>query len=270
MNKLWVKFGVIALTVLLVVGGFKNMIVQTALSGACKAATGLELKIGRVGLGLIAGHVGVKDLRLLNPPSYKDRQMLWLPEFVLDFDMGTLFAPVKHVRRLRLNVGEFMIIRDQKGRLNLEALKPAGGKKTPKGPSGKAPQVQIDELELRIDRVVYKDYTSGTTQTFNLNINDTYRDVRDVRVLLPILMSRVLTNSALGALVNFDTADLLKNFQASGVELSSLGLDQIGGLGGSLSAQARSLAGKMPDMEKTAESAIKKFGDIFGALSDKK
>ena len=219
MKKLGIVVGVIVVIfVLLIV--FKNIIIKMAIEQATKKATGLELTIGNMDVSLLASKVDVTDMRLLNPAVFPDRVMIDIPKFLVDVELASLFKPRKHVETLELNLNELMVERNKERKLNIDSLTALGQKKEEgKKPveqkeakqKGEAPQVTIDKLILKIGKVTYKDYSLGETpftKTFNLGVNEVYRDVTDLDALVKLVIVRALEGTSIAQLANFDLGSL--------------------------------------------------------------
>jgi uncharacterized protein involved in outer membrane biogenesis len=219
MKKLGIVVGIIVVIfVLLLV--FKNVIIKMAIEQATKKATGLELTIKSMKVGLLAPKVDVTDMRLLNPAGFPDRVMIDIPKFLVEVELASLFKQRKHVETLELNLHELMVERNKERKLNIDALTALGQKKQEgKKPveqkeakqEGKAPQVTIDKLILKIGKVTYKDYSLGETpftKTFNLGINEVYRNVTDLNALVKLIIVRALEGTTIAQLAHFDLGSL--------------------------------------------------------------
>ena len=120
------KIGIILLLIALVVVGLifaRNIVVKTVLTAGVKAITGLELKVRNIHIGIVDTAVGVNDLLLLNPKDFSDRIMVDLPEVYVDYDIGAFLKKNIHLEEVRLNLKEFMVVKNESGQLNLDALK---------------------------------------------------------------------------------------------------------------------------------------------------
>ncbi len=219
MKKLGIVVGIIvAIFVLLLV--FKNFLIRLAIEQATKKATGLELTIGTMDVSLLASKVDVTDMRLLNPPGFPDKVMIDIPQFLVDVELASFFKQRKHVETLELNLKELVVVRNKDRKLNIDSLtalgkKKQGGKKPVEQKEakqeGKAPQVTIDKLILKIGKVTYKDYSRGETpftQTFNVGINEVYRNVTDLNALVKLIIVRALEGTMIAQLANFDLGSL--------------------------------------------------------------
>lgn len=219
MKKLGIVVGVIVVIfVLLLV--FKNMLIKFAIEEATKKATGLELTIETMDVSFLAAKVDVTEMRLLNPAGFPDRVMIDIPKFLVDVELASLFKQRKHVETLELNLNELMVERNKERKLNIDALTALGQKKQEgKKPveqkeakqEGKAPQVTIDKLILKIGKVTYKDYSLGETpftKTFNIGINEVFRNVTDLNELVKLIIVRALEGTGIAQLANFDLGSL--------------------------------------------------------------
>jgi uncharacterized protein involved in outer membrane biogenesis len=219
MKKLGIVVGIIVVIIVLLLV-FKNIIIKTAVEQATKKATGLELTIGTMDVSLLASKVDVTDMRLLNPAGFPDKVMIDIPKFLVDVELASFFKQRAHVETLELNLNELMVVRNKERKLNIDSLTALGQKKQEgKKPveqkeakqEGKAPQITIDKLILKIGKVTYKDYSFGQTpftKTFNIGINEVYRDVTDLNKLVKLIIVRALEGTGIAQLANFDLGTL--------------------------------------------------------------
>ena len=252
MKKVFVKiFMAIFLTLALLFFG-RDILVKAAAGNVCRAATGLRLSIGSFHSNLFSSSLDIRNLKIFNQPSFSEKIMLEMPEVYVQCDPASLFSGKPRLKELRLHLAFLRIERNKEGKLNLAQLKPTGAKKDQQqtaSPS-QAPKVRIDLFKLKIDKVVYKDFSKAipTTREFTLNIDETYRNIQDVRALTPIIVSNALRNQALRALTNFSAQDLLRGFQDSGVNIADFGLEKVSGvLDSGLGQTAQGIVGSVTD-----------------------
>jgi uncharacterized protein involved in outer membrane biogenesis len=265
MKKLGIVIGIIVVVIALLLF-FKNILIKTALEEGTKKVTGLELTIGTMNVGLLAPKVDIIDMRLLNPPGFHDKVMIDIPKFFVTFELASFFKKRAHFKTVELNLKELVVIRNKEHQLNIDALtavgekrqqgvKPVERKETKQ--AQKAFQITIDKLNLKIGKVVYKDYSLGTapfTKTFTIGINEVYRDVTDPNKLVILIIVRALEGTGIAQLANFDlgtlkadVGDTLKTVESAATEA---GKKELEGLG-----------------ETTTEETEKKVGDeLFKGL----
>ncbi|MFH1856726.1 MAG: hypothetical protein ABH836_05845 [Candidatus Omnitrophota bacterium] len=205
---------VVFLVVLILIIAFsKNIITRNIITGVVKASTGLKLNIDSVNLGIFTTLIDIKGLQLNNPPDFKDKVMIGAPQIYVDYNLISLFQKKKHLKEVSLYLKEFIIVKNKDGILNLSSLKtvketqkkemvPADKKK-----EKKATEIQIDVLKLKIDRVIYKDYTQGSepvVKEYNINIDEKYEDISDIQALAKLIIYRTLAKTALDNIINLD------------------------------------------------------------------
>ena len=128
MKKLGIVVGIIVVIFVLLLL-FKNVLIKTAIEKATKKATGLELTIGTMDVGLLASKVDITDMRLLNPPGFPDKVMIDMPKLLVDVELASFFKQRKHVETLELNLQELLVERNKERKLNIDALTALGQKK---------------------------------------------------------------------------------------------------------------------------------------------
>lgn len=280
---------IVVVLVLLGLSIVKNSVAQGAVQGVFKQVTGLDLRIGSLNLGLLAGRMEARGIRLNNPSGFTDPVMVDMPVLLVDLEPASLFKGAAHLEEVQLDLKELVVVKNRDGKLNLDYLKPSGtkeaGDKTSK--PAKAPQIRIDSLRLKIGRVVYKDYSKGgepSVQTFDLGLDETYSNVSNVNAILPLIITKALYNTTLGKLVNFDLKGLTSQLDLSGVNFDSLGMGKFKDLSAQAAKQAQgALAGATKalqgaasgsgdaakDLTKSADEAVKGVTDLFGSLTKK-
>ena len=212
------KFGIIIailLVLVLVLSVGKNIIAKTAVEKGVELVTGLKLRISKLNIGVINTLVGIKDLTLYNPKGYKDRVIVNMPEIYVDYDLKAIIGGKIHLNDIKINLNEFVVVKNEKGELNLDSLKVVKAQKEGKPPfekgKAKAPDIKIDKLQLTIGKVIYKDYSKGgepSVREFNINLDETYRDITDPYSLVSLIVVKALMNTTIASLTNFDLSGL--------------------------------------------------------------
>jgi len=279
---------VVAVIFLILVGlcFAKNIIAKMAVETGVKAVTGLTLKMDKLDIGLLKTHVGIDELQLFNPPNFSDRVMLDMPEIFVNYNLSDLFKGKVHVEDFRLHLKEFVIIKNADGELNLNALKvvkeqeekPA--KEAEPKEKGKALEVQIDNLELHIGKVIYKDYSKGgepRVKEFNINLNESYSDITDLNAIISLIIVKTMMNTTIGQLANFDVGNLqgsISDTLASSTEIAAMATEKAQAQIMEATGAAKELLGEPTSegMEQVTEGigkATEELGEVAGSLKDK-
>ncbi|MEA3560168.1 MAG: hypothetical protein U9R31_00140 [Candidatus Omnitrophota bacterium] len=213
------------LVLILALSFTKDIIIKTFIEKGVETTTGLRLSMRGFRAGIIDTFVRVEDLELFNPRGYKDRIMLKMPEIYIDYDLPAVIRGKVHLKQMRINLEEFVVVKNEAGKLNLDSLKVVQAGKENKETQAKEtgvkqaqtkekeglPEIQIDSLELKIGKVVYKDYSKGgvpSVKEFNINLDERYENVTNPYSLVSLIVVRALTNTAIAGLVDFDLQGL--------------------------------------------------------------
>ncbi|KHE90569.1 MAG: hypothetical protein K8F52_02645 [Candidatus Scalindua rubra] len=209
---------VFAILIALFIG--KNMIIKTSVTTGAKAMTGLKLSIRSMNVGVFKSLIGINELQLYNPPGFEDKLMMDLPEIYVDYNLGAIMGGKAHLEEVRLNLKEFIVAKNEAGELNLDSLsvvKETEGevaeKDDGKKEKTKMPDIQIDLLTLKIDKVIYKDYSKGGSpkvKEFNVNIDERYENITDPQSFVRLIIVKALKNTTIASLANFDIEKLQK------------------------------------------------------------
>ena len=215
---------VLAILVLLVVA--RNQVVKFSVEKGVRIATGLDLEIKKLDIGLTTTHVGIKELSLLNPKGFPKGAMFYAPEIFVDYHLGDMIKGKVHLENVKLHFDKFVIVKNKDGMTNLDALKPkedssktSDQKKEDKSSKKKEklPEIQIDQLSLKLGKLVYEDYSKGgepNIKEFEVNISEEFKDVTNIQAMLAVIATKAIAKTTLSTAFNFGK-DVFKD--ASGV-----------------------------------------------------
>jgi hypothetical protein len=212
--KGWSKFILILIVFGLLIIFSKDLVAKSVITGTIKAITGLSLDIKSVKVGLLTTNIEVEGLKLHNPPNYQDKTMVDIPQIYINYNLGAFLKKKIYLQKLKLYLKEFVIVKDKDGKLNLNSLKIIEEKEKkpkPEEKKEKLPPMQIDVLELKIDRVLYKDYSQGVppkVKEYNIYLNERYTDISDPQKLAELIIYKAMIKTTIAKLVDFNL-DLL-------------------------------------------------------------
>ena len=124
-----IKIFVIAVVAIVGIVFIKNFLVQLTLNGALSKAANVTVHIGKTNIMLRNTTIDLRDIRIQNPRGFKDPLMLNAPQIFISFDLPAFFMGKTHFRDVRLNLKEIVVVKNEKGELNIEAMKPKEDKK---------------------------------------------------------------------------------------------------------------------------------------------
>ncbi|MBU0759040.1 MAG: AsmA family protein [Candidatus Omnitrophica bacterium] len=206
-------FSLVLIIIILTAGAViaRDAIIKSFAEKLVFATTGMKMTIGQLKMSVPKTFVSIKDMTVMNPAGFKDRVMLDMPEVYVDYSLLSLLRKKVQLRELRINLKEFMVVKNKDGKTNLEFIKRLKDKK--KSPSeqkkkpASAPGMEIDTLSLKIGKVIYKDYSGGgnpIVSEYSVNIASNYKNVNNPEDLVRIIVAKALMNTALGRLTDFN------------------------------------------------------------------
>ena len=256
---------------LLVVAIAKDIVIKTMVEKGVEIVTGLKLDIGTLKVGVLKPVVDIKDLKLFNAPGFKDRTMIDMPEIYVDYDLAAIFKNRIHLNEVRIDLKEFDVIKNEQGVLNLDSLKVVQAEKEGKKPAekaaGKAAEIQIDNLKLRIGKVIYKDYSKGgvpDVKEFDLNLNESYSNINNPYAVVSLIVVKALMNTTIAGVTGFDLKGL------SGTISGPLGSAQelVGGAMDKATQAVGTAQESVKTVTETTKNTTEAVGEATGAVTD--
>jgi hypothetical protein len=222
---LWVGIAIIGLIVVLFLA--RNVIARKAIEVGTYKMTGFPLHIGAINLGLFSGQVQVNDLKLTNPPEFKDARFVDLPLFKVDYHTLSMIRGAPHVKELDLNVNEVVIVKNEKGQSNANVIqakfspptpaKPGSEMQSPPPSPGKKATYRVDLIRVHIGTVIIRDFSKGTPteRKMTLNRDVVLKDVTESTSISALVMSTILgpIGDVAGDLVKGGLKDVGQNLE---------------------------------------------------------
>ena len=201
----------------------KNVVIKTSVTAGVRTMTGLKLSIRGMDFGIFKTLIGINELQLYNPSGFVDKLMIDCPEIYVDYDLGAFMKGRTHLEEVRLNLKEFIVVKNEAGELNLDSLKVVKAEEEEevdkdKKEKSKTRELQIDVLKLRIDKVVYKDYSKGTppkAKEYNVNIDERFENITDPKTFGRLIIVKALKNTTIARLANFDIEKLQRGISGT-------------------------------------------------------
>src|SRR5690242_5163949 len=101
---------------------FLDQIAKSLAEREIRSQTGLEVKIGRVSIGLRKPTLTVEDFKLVNSSDFGGSTFMDIPELYAQYDLSALRSWKVHLNLVRLNLGELHIVQNKDGKTNLQVL----------------------------------------------------------------------------------------------------------------------------------------------------
>lgn len=254
----------------------KNMIAKGAVENGVQLLTGLQLKMKDLDVSLIRTDVGIKGLKLFNPDRFPEKLMVDMPEIYVDYDLQKLIKGKIHLPEVRIHLDQFVVVRSDKGELNLNALTSLQGQGAQGQKAGEAkpaekaamPEIQIDLFSLRIGKVIYKDYSGGgepSVKEFTVGINEQYRNITDPNHLVRLIVLKTMLNTPLATLSGFDLSGLsagMSDVLASSTQIAGKAAEEF-------KKQTTQLIAQTDNAQTLVKDASANLKETAGTLGDK-
>jgi hypothetical protein len=214
---------VVVILVLVLSGGLtfgvlqnKELAAETAVKTAVWWVLGVWPEVGNFKLDLPKHRIEVRDLKIRNPEGFppEDKWMLQVPEISVGYDPASFAQRKLLLKEFTVIVKELTIVRDEKKRVNVETLKliqqlkknAAKRGETPSQTAGATIPFKIDRLLLKLDWVVYKDYTQGQWPFVQENrgvFNEMFQNVTDLNQVRKEIIARTIAGRAVNAFAKY-------------------------------------------------------------------
>jgi len=274
-----ILFFLVVVIVLVIV--FKNIILKAAIPFGISKAAGINADLDSIDVNFSKTLVDLKGLKVQNPSGFEDKYLIDIPQAFVDYELEPFFKGNVHLTDVKLYLKEILIVKNEQGLLNINVIRekleqnqkkeakdqvedgeapPPAPAEQPKKAKG---EMKIDNLFLKIDRVLYKDYTVGKdplVQTFDLNIEENHQNITEIESIIAIIMTKALRNSAIARLTNLNPEQFLQSNLFDTATIANQAVTKIGDRAFStVEGQLGSASGTVKD---TA-------GAVVGSLKDK-
>jgi len=219
----WIVILLLALVITVALG--KDLVARVAVSTAVRWVTGLRLEMASLEVGVLSPVIRIRHLRVYNPEGFPEPLMADFPEIAVRYRLSGLLARPIHLQEVTLDLEQFMVVKDSRSQLNLDALKVVQASKPAAGPRSRpthpSSDIHIDVLDLRIGTVIYKEYGRAgppVVREFPVQLDERYEQITNLQGLGALIVSRALVNTAIANLTHLDV-------QA----IHSLAVDSLGG-----------------------------------------
>jgi AsmA family len=139
-------FRLFILLIILVISGvlLLDTIVKEVTEYRIRRETGLDVKIGKMQVGIFNSKVTIENLIIYNSAEFGGSPLVDMPELHVEYDRDALFSRKLHCKLVRFNLARLNLVEDKNGNLNVAQLQkrlqqtsgntqPASTNKTSKG-----------------------------------------------------------------------------------------------------------------------------------------
>lgn len=188
----------------------KDALIKISIQSIVYMSTGLRVDIGGLKTSIPGTFIRISNAVILNPANFDDKIMLDIPEIYIDYDLPAMLRKKIHLNDLRINLREFIVVKNKDARTNLDYIKTFKQKEDVKQKKGSkdsvSPNLQIDNLTIKIGKIIYKDYFQAeepVVSQYKINIDSRYKNIKNVDEIVRAIVTRALINTAIGGLPDF-------------------------------------------------------------------
>ncbi len=189
-------FRLLILTLVLLVAGvlLLDTAAKSLMEGRIRSQTGMDVKIGKVEIGLSTPTFRMEGFKLYNPAEFGGTTLVEIPELFVEYDRDAVARQQLKIKLLRINVAEISVVRDAAGRTNLEALH----SRTNLPQQAGMEFLGIETLNLTLGKMRYLDLKApGQAKEINLGLKEeVVRNVKSVADLSGVMIKVALKQGA--------------------------------------------------------------------------
>jgi uncharacterized protein involved in outer membrane biogenesis len=179
-------------------------------------ATGMDVRIASVHVGLRHPVISIEGLKLYNTPEFGGKLCLDMPELHMEYDPVALRAGRYRFPLVRLNLAEVDVVTDKHGRSNFDAI--AKQSKEVKPGTNTVSGIQfagIDNLDLTLGKLHVSNLKSGQDEEVSFGIkNQIFHNVKSEADITGVALLMAMRGSSSGGHSTMDFNQLLKNLTA--------------------------------------------------------
>ena len=195
----------------------RNVLIRDVVRKAVRQATGFDLEVGSVHLGLLSPTFDMDEVTLVNPDDFPEAAAFHIRQVHVRYELASLFSDTIRLKEVVLDIPSAVVVVKDDGESNLERLSkaakntsedsvgtsdsPAGsadsGSVEPPADQGKASKrLHIGQLKLKLGTVHTKRYKLGEdkpeTNSYDLHIDQTYDDVNSIQQIVTLVTTEIL------------------------------------------------------------------------------
>lgn len=137
----------------------KDTLLKSYLESRVRAETGMDVKIGKLEVGLFSPTLTIEDFKLYNAAEFGGSPLLDVPEFHLECDAAALASQRLRAKLVRAHVRELNIVESQTGRTNVNnwmaGLEQLASENGPGKTINGTQFAGIDTLNLTLGKIKY-------------------------------------------------------------------------------------------------------------------
>lgn len=181
---IWLGIVVISLACITI---FKNLIIKSVVTTVASELTGAPVHMDGFQLNILSSTIHISGFKMYNPSGFPNGILVSCPKIKVIYDRATLFKQKRHFLLVEIELKEMRITKNKEGKLNVDSLRI-----TQQSKSSPPIPMQIDLLTLKIGKIVYNDYTTGTQpsmRVYDVNRYKSYKGIPTAQQLALLVLA---------------------------------------------------------------------------------
>jgi uncharacterized protein involved in outer membrane biogenesis len=190
-----------------------DTVVREVLTSRMRAATGMEVKISSVHVGLLSPTITIEGFKLYNTAAFGGSLCLDMPELHMEYDPVAIRSGTIHLPLVRLNLAQIDLVEDKQGRSNFDGIEKQNKQSKPH--SNSIDQIKfsgIDTLNLSLGKFHQSNLRSGQEEEVDFGVtNQILHNVKSEADLTGVAVLMAMRGKSSTRHSDFDLSELLKN-----------------------------------------------------------
>lgn len=182
----------------------RDFFIKSLIGTVATSVTGAPTRVGGLSLSLIRQSIRISNFKMYNPKGFPKDILVDIPRVAVSWDLAALVSGKIHLKQLELEIKETGMVKNKKGKLNVDSLKITTEKS---GERKKKPAkqllLQIDIVNLGIGRVISRDYSvegQPVVKVYDINLKKTYKNITSAQQLAALIISEPLKSAGIQGL----------------------------------------------------------------------
>lgn len=175
----------------------KDYLINSYINKTVSKFLGVPVEISGYSWDIINSTMRIKDCRIYNPEGFPRGLLVDIQNINCEYDLTLLLKKELHLTLFELSLKELIVIKDKKGKFNIDALSFVQKQAAEQKP------MHIDVLKFDVGKVVYEDFSAGDKpliEVRHVNISNTYKNIDSAQRLSLLVFSDALKSMAIKGL----------------------------------------------------------------------
>lgn len=188
------KFLIIIIVIVLalfLVSLVRDRVIKSIITVIASKVTGAKVTMANLAISLPRQTARIKDFKMYNPSGFPKEVMIDIPDIYVDWDLPSIMKGKIYLEDLEINLKELNLVRNEEGKLNVDALNISQDDGKDGGKSKQMP-MRIDLLNLEMGKIISQDYSGGgkpIINVYDVNLKKAYKNITSAQQLAVLILT---------------------------------------------------------------------------------